>query len=315
MNEYIKNENMTIILESAEKQLCSQQDITAILTIDEEEGHTQEYGDQPIDIIAVWDGHGPNLVTDIIKEQNLEKVFTSSDPAEYLQSIIDHEVNKKKEEANNIKYRQNRNKITNKVIYKSGATFSFAKIYRNTYTNKIKIVAEWLGDSPILIFVNNKLIFQSEIHDPLNNSEIKRLQDKGILYEVKKSIYGFVVTSEDTIEENPGTYIIFNHIPDVSFAMTRSLGHNRITDVETQKKVIECNIDDEIKIIIFSDGVGDMLNMDIDIEKLKIYSAEEIVEFAENRWKQLWLFKNKQITFPCYGVDDCCCAIWSQKKI
>lgn len=96
MSEFSKNQIMTIISESAERQLCAKQDVTAILTIENEEGQIKEYGDEPIDIIAVWDGHGPDLVIDIIKEQNLKNIFASSDPAESLQSIIDYEINKKK---------------------------------------------------------------------------------------------------------------------------------------------------------------------------------------------------------------------------
>jgi serine/threonine protein phosphatase PrpC len=322
MSEFLKNQKMIIITECDDRQLCSNQDIAAILTIENEEGQIKEEGDEPIDIIAVWDGHGPNLVIDIIKSQNLQKHFASSDPAESLQKIIDDEIKKKKEEYNTFKYKSDtsyhthtRNKITDKTIFTSGATFSFAKIYRNTYTNKIKIVAEWLGDSPIIIFINNKLIFQSKNHDVSNEGEIERLQQKGVLKEIKKSLYGFKVINEDTIVDNHGKYITFNNKYKDSFAMTRSLGHNRITDVETQKKIIECSTNDEIKIIIFSDGVGDILNMDMDLEKLKTYSAEEIVEFAENRWKQEWNYKDKKIKFPCYSWDDCCCAIWCQKLI
>jgi serine/threonine protein phosphatase PrpC len=322
MNNFITNQKMTIMSENAERQLFSKQDIAAILTIDEEDGQIKEYGDQPIDIIAVWDGHGPNLVIDIIREQNLEKHFATLNPAESLQRTIDYEINKKKEESNiknknDINYfKENKNKITDKIIYLSGSTFSFAKIYRNTYTNKIKIVAEWMGDSPILIFVNDKLIFKSENHEPSNERELQRLQEKGISYVVKKSMNGFIVTDEETIEKKQGKYIIFNNKDnDVSFAMTRSLGHNRITSIDTQKKIIECSTNDEIKIIIFSDGVGDILNMDIDLEKMKTYSAEEIVEFAKNRWRQPWYYNNKKITFPNNGIDDCCCAVWWQKKI
>lgn len=323
MSNFIINPKMSIISENAERQLGSHQDIAAILSIEEEEGQIKEYGDQPIDIIAVWDGHGPNLVIDIIKSLNIEEHFSTLNPTESFQKSIDFEANQKKEESNKMKYRsdisfrkQNKNKITDKVIYTSGSTMSFAKIYRNTHTNKIKIVAEWLGDSPILIFINNELIFKSEVHNPSNELELQRLQEKGILYEIKNAVHGFAVANEDTIEKEPGKYIVFhNKHTDVSFAITRSLGHNRITDIDTQKKIIECSTNDEVKIIIFSDGVGDILNLDIDLEKLKTYSAEEIVEFAENRWKQIWNYNNKKITFPYYDIDDCCCAIWWQKEI
>ena len=96
--------------------------------------------------------------------------------------------------------------------------------------------------------------------------------------------------------------------------MTRSLGHHRITGIQTQKHFIECSTDDEIKIVMFSDGVGDVLNMDLDIEKLKYFSAEEIVDLAEKRWKQVWNYNGKNLKFPSNGYDDCCCSVWQNKK-
>ena len=99
--------------------------------------------------------------------------------------------------------------------------------------------------------------------------------------------------------------------------MTRSLGHN-FTDIEPQKHFIECSTDDEVKVIIISDGIGDMLCMDSDIEILNKYSAEELVNFAEARWKQEWYWNetsNTKIKFPINGYDDCSCSVWWHKKI
>jgi hypothetical protein len=95
-------------------------------------------------------------------------------------------------------------------------------------------------------------------------------------------------------------------------ACTRSLGHNRITGIETQKVVIDCSIEDEIKVIISSDGVGDMLNLNYDMERLKTFNAYEIVKFAEQRWKQPWIYGTTQIEMDKY--DDCSCCVWWQKK-
>ena len=98
----------------------------------------------------------------------------------------------------------------------------------------------------------------------------------------------------------------------IAFQSFKSFSYSSI---ETQKYTIECSTDDEVKLVMFSDGVGDVLAMETDIEKLKIYSAEEIVDLAEKRWKQVWNYNGKKIKFPSNGYDDCCCAIWYNKKM
>jgi serine/threonine protein phosphatase PrpC len=178
----------------------------------------------------------------------------------------------------------------------------------------MKIVAEWLGDSPILVFVNGDLVFRSEAHSATNEKEIERLLQKKIISGVENATTGFKLISEDNIEINLGKYISYAR-GQYSLAMTRSLGHNRLLgDVDTQKHVIECSTFDEVKVIAFSDGVGDILHMDSDMEKLKILSAEEIVELAERRWKQEWNIGSTKTKFPTNGYDDCCCSMWWQIK-
>jgi len=322
MTEFTTSEillKMNILSESSEKQLCSKQDAAAVLSIEEEEGWIKKSGDQPIDIVAVFDGHGPDLVIDIIRNLNLYQHFASSNPAESIQKDIDIQIQIKKEENNKVQYVVGKsfrdymsNKITSTTIARSGATFSFAKIYRNTETNKVKIIAEWLGDSPIIVFINGELVFKSVIHHALNDAEVQRLLQNKTILGTEKSTQGFSVLNEDTISINPGKYIVLK--TNDLLSVTRSLGHGRVLGVETQKHVIECSTEDEVKVITFSDGVGDVIHMDYDLEKLKMFSAEEIVELAEKRWKQEWKCGEKMVKFSSNGYDDCCCAVWMQTK-
>jgi serine/threonine protein phosphatase PrpC len=299
------------------QQLCAKQDISAVLTLPEVEGQP---GDEPVEVIAVLDGHGHDVSVDIIREENFHEHFAKTDPAESLQQALDEKIPIRQKEANSVQFVQGtsfreylRKKITNFDVEKSGLTLSFAKIYRNTMTKKLKIVPEWLGDSPINVFVNGELVFNSEIHNALNEAEVERLKNSGVISGTEKGLGGFKVLSEDRIESKPGTYIKFNS--GQLLALTRSIGHNRILGIEPQKHVIECSTEDDVKILIYSDGVGDMLNMSIDLEKLKRLSAEELVLLAEKRWKQSWHLKDLYCTFPANGYDDCACAVWEQKKI
>jgi len=314
-NKFVPEIETMKLVETSIKQLCANQDIVAAFTINDEENEDDS------DVIVVMDGHGHNVAVDVLKNiQDLPHHFKKVDVPESLQQLIDIEVNKKKKEldakvyVSGTSYRDYmRSKISDRDIRGSGATLSFAKIKRNVLTKNVKIVLEWLGDSPIMVFINGELVFQSETHHASNESEIKRLKDKRLLESTEKGSGGFRVVNEDTIESNPGNYVIFKY--GTSLAVTRSLGHNRITDIETQKHTIECSTEDDVKVLIFSDGVGDMLNMDIDLEKLKHYSAEELVDLAETRWKQVWNYGPTRTRFPSNGYDDCCCAMWWQKRV
>jgi len=306
---------MKIISECAERQLHSKQDITAVFTLENE--FFRQEGVEPVDVIVVMDGHGDNLVTNIIRELNLQEHFAMADPAESIQTAIDKEIIVKKKNFDNEKpvrglgfnaYYATR--ITPAKVKMSGSTLSFVKIYRNLTTKNMKIIAEWLGDSPIIIFINGEMVFKSENHDGFKETEVKRLLNMGVIKGVKDTNLGFKVVSEHEIVYNPGKYIVFN--TDDKLAITRSLGHGRITGINTEKKFIECSTDDDVKVLVFSDGVGDVLNLDIDMEKVKTYSSEEIVQFAEKRWKQEWLYEGEKQRIE--NFDDCCCALWMQKK-
>lgn len=305
-----------ILIDTSVRQLCCKQDIVASLSYEEE---NRVEGDEPVDVIAVLDGHGPNLVKDIITSADLYEHFSKDDPAESLQQLIDVEVIKKKKDTDAITYnsgtsykRYLKSKISEKDIERSGATLSFVKIYRNLITKTVKIVPEWLGDSPIFIFVNGELVFQSEIHHASNEREVERMLKKGIITGINDNGGGFEVIDEDTIIPIKGKYIILKNKDQL--AVTRSLGHKRITEVVTQKYFIERSTEDDIKIIVLTDGVGDVINIDIDLEKLLTFSSKEITELAEKRWKQTWNYGKTKTRFPNNGYDDCACAVWWQRK-
>jgi hypothetical protein len=61
-----------------------------------------------------------------------------------------------------------------------------------------------------------------------------------------------------------------------------------------------------------------MLNLDFpgDLEKLSnCVSAQEVVDFAERRWKQNWTLEGSVITFPDNGMDDISCAFWHRRPV
>lgn len=86
---------------------------------------------------------------------------------------------------------------------------------------------------------------------------------------------------------------------------TASLGHHGKTglpDISDMYCEISYNPSDKIKIILASDGLWDMLNMEFDLYYLLSKNAEELCTFAEMRWKQEWIYFDGKTKFP--GYDD-----------
>ena len=310
----IKEKSTTyIFIDGFAAQIGANQDIVVSMSIDVEDKYSTS------DVIAVLDGHGPDLVTNIIREEkNLHKYFAMENPAESLQQLIESKIPEKKEISDKNKWlyssgipykKYNYNKVNDKCIFRSGATLSFAKINRNTFTEKLQIILEWLGDSPIFVFKNGDLIFNAELHNANNPSECERLRNMGVLKFVEEGNYGFEIIHDNILKKKQSKYVYFTN--DEGFACTRSLGHNRVTGIETQKHIIEANTNDDLKIIVCSDGVGDMININFDMEKLKTFTAHEIINLVENRWKQVWNDGTKKFKLASY--DDCSCGVWWQK--
>jgi serine/threonine protein phosphatase PrpC len=312
MTEFLVSDKV-VSSESAIKQLCSRQDLSTTFKLETEENWMREEGDQDIDVIVAMDGHGHDLIPGIIREMDLKPHFMKIDPCESIQQEIEAQVKNK-----TIKMQRN-DGFYEQISTTSGSTISFAKIYRNLKTKKVIIKLEWMGDSPIIVFINGELVFESTLHSAANPVEIDFLEKRGLNVILEKDKSGIDVINETTVVPKPGMYYIYGY-RDRS-AVTRSLGHNRkLAIFESQKHVIECSTDDDIKVIVMSDGVSDVMKKRFDLEKFRSYSAKEIVDTAENRWKQEWIVvKGEKIykyKFPeGKGYDDCCCAVWTHNKL
>jgi hypothetical protein len=140
------------------------------------------------------------------------------------------------------------------------------------------------------------------------------MKAKGYITGIENDPTGFKVVSENQIASEPGKYAILKKGNGSKLACTRSLGHYGITCTEAESATIIAKMTDDVKVIVCSDGVGDMMHMDCDLEKFKSFSAEELVDFAESRWKQTWNYHGTKTKFPADGYDDCCAAIWWQKN-
>ena len=101
--------------------------------------------------------------------------------------------------------------------------------------------------------------------------------------------------------------------------MSQSLGHSGITGLTPDVTVFKFQRTDTIKVVLFSDGVSDVMPVIGAVASSTIpfmTTPTSMLDEAERRWKQEWnvhsgtdLRKIYQTHFPKNGYDDCCCAM------
>jgi hypothetical protein len=92
-----------------------------------------------------------------------------------------------------------------------------------------------------------------------------------------------------------------------------------MTDFKPDVNEFHFKADDHVRVISGSDGFWGMIVKSIDMEVLKTYKLDDLVKFAEMRWKQEWEYvadvkkpdSFETTSFPVY--DDITVAIWDNK--
>jgi len=222
-----------------------------------------------------------------------------------------------------------------------GATFLMFKAFKN----RIEIFS--VGDSSARVFVNKNLVYVNELHKIGSEKEVTRLADQNIKYTYHPGISPRILDETHLIMESSNTVTFYKGITNIGLSLTQSIGHHGITGFDPERKTIEFEDEDEVQIVIASDGVFDVVCDEIDGPFLaNAERAEELVDFAEARWKQQWWNsitqearntymknirnKNKMESltefqgadgkiyyeydstiFPDY--DDISCVVWSQR--
>jgi serine/threonine protein phosphatase PrpC len=254
--------------------------------------------------LIVLDGHGSGVLISRIKDlltTDWDNIMNSHDEIEALKNTIGY---------------------YNLDTFKDGATLSIVKIYKNHF------VCKWMGDSKILIFEDNHLIFESCSHNYENKSEYNRVMHECAL---RTDVdWSPSVIDDKTItmkQSNRFTYNIKQNMVD-STPLTRCLGHNSKPGDFADIIEIPRTQGRRYKVILASDGVWDMIEdckhteeetkEEDGFHKLNTnnYTAQQLCEFAYNRWKQSWRYVhgdtiNPSIKFPDDNTDDICAIIWS----
>jgi serine/threonine protein phosphatase PrpC len=244
-----------VTITNKEKQLSKQQDYTI-------KGHYKnKETDEEFDWIALFDGHGTNRIIDKIKNIDLEKFIATDNPPLALQNFLTNENILSKYES-------------------SGSTMCVAKIYKE------HIQCFTVGDSYLFVYQDGVKIYSNPLHKWHNESEINRLKkiDSGL--NLTDSIT-FEVIAENIMTSLNSKYLNFSN--GLQIAPTQTIGHNNITGISPETFYISLIPNSDYRIVMASDGVFDVLMNDEDeILEFSKKSCDEIVELAENRWKQSW---------------------------
>ena len=215
----------------------------------------------------------------------------------------------------------------------SGSTFSMFKIQGN------KIETCTIGDSVLVIFRNGELAYMSEPHKlETNASERIRMARPDSNYVGKTNDSFPHIRSATDIYMKDSPYYIFSS--GTRLAVTQAIGHNGITQYDPEFHTLCFEPEDEIKLVVGSDGLWDMIvqealpppewpplteteiqDLENDKQDLLKMNAEELVEKSHQRWaKKEWILHGNSRSFGRVSktnfadYDDISVITWEYNK-
>jgi hypothetical protein len=263
---------------------------------------------------AIFDGHGNDQAIQLIRKAPLHEIMKSNTPYLELQTLLTEDMDS-----------------TQYTKLHSGSTMVYVKITEKKDNIEIEVVN--IGDSQAIVWIHDKPIFMTQLQNAQNGKEIARLLLEDRLDPMEPAFQcsaAFDVISPTTILLKTGTFLQFidgneNHI---ELTPSQSLGHCGITGIKPEITKLYIKPTDTFKIVLFSDGVGDMIPVHglasgSSLEFLNTYQkTTEIMNEAERRWNQEWdtydthyyMSSNTQ-SFPKDGFDDLSCVVIKGKPI
>lgn len=193
-----------------------------------------------------------------------------------------------------------------KYNFNTGATYYEAKVFNN----RVEICS--VGDSKVKVFIDKQILYSTTPHNFKNEKEQKRLKERmeRRRFSIEKCDNIPQMQNSTTIKFVEGEYYYFDQ-DNSKIAMTQSLGHNNITGLEPERKIIYFEKEQDVQVIGGSDGLWDVVmeneSLDMDVDSL--------LTLAESRWKGTWnidwygeVYQDK---FPIY--DDISVCIFRNK--
>ena len=256
--------------------------------------------------IVCCDGHGDDTFIDIIRCLNWGFIMGHESSYDCFMKIIE-----------NASHLYNIN---------SGSTLAMVKIYP-TQIDSITI-----GDTPVIIYKNEHLVYKSPLHNLDNPIEKERIQ-----HDSNYSVFYKYSAKIETFEKYRVSllgYTTFHR--DVSLSMTQSIGHKGITLYKPETFTYNYDADDNIRVIVGSDGFFDMWIfydeaiknpahvIDSELDQLDILTRDSsyLCEKVHNRWTQQWEhYWNPECPteyhvncFTSEDIDDISIVVWDNLK-
>lgn len=240
--------------------------------------------------IGAFDGHGLNGCINILRQ--LDYAVIANDPVKIK-------------------------KATDVELYNSGSTMNFTTIEMNKNDDEMIVTNYNAGDSECMIFVNDQLVFESVSHTLTRPGERERLRP--FLQDVKPTTGAWAPIPLSDRRMTVHRSDISNYKTGESLVPTMALGHNNMTDFVPDINTMHFKRTDHVRIVSGSDGFWGMIVKTLDEPRLKTAKLEELLDFAEKRWRQEWEYAadinkpdNIEMThFP--GYDDITVCIWDNK--
>jgi serine/threonine protein phosphatase PrpC len=274
------------------------------------------FGDKgEFDYIVVMDGHGDpryfkKCFSDIVDIMDFSTLLATENPVNSIVDFID------------LHSRLSMKVVGINAFLQVGSTLSIAKIYNNP--DKIKVVCYSVGDSRIAIYKNGSQVYINEPHTIMTLREHDRLRSK--LIDGSATIvdgHNFKLINSNTITrcENNRVLFTYGNYLDTNLVPTQCLGHLGVTGIDPEIYTAEFDASDNIRVIVYSDGVDDMICDELieDTEFMVSHICDEIIDKSVKKWNSPWIVvtaaadtgAQKDVVTTTFGKgDDCSVGIW-----
>jgi len=238
----------TVTTTSALNQLGSGQDFVTHGRLEDE-----------FDYLVVADGHGRGKITELLSSPSFDwESIVMNESGETILSAINKEIELKVVDT-----------------YRDGSTITIAKIY----PTEIKVYS--MGDSQAQIKIND--VYYKTKNDNIASvaTEIKEGE-----IEVANPHWSQRILNDTDITVTEGRYFILTN--GEKLAMIRALGHELSTVQKMNELSLPIALDDEVRILVASDGLWDVVYEPELLSQFPEYDATDFVKLASDRWEQEW---------------------------
>lgn len=211
------------------------------------------------DYLVVADGHGRGKITAMLSSPTFDwDKIVMNDTGQTILAAINKEI------------------LLNVLdTYHDGSTLTIVKIFPT------EIVAYWMGDSQAQIKINDK--HYKTKND--NASSFTKEIEEGTISVAKPHWSQHILNDTDVTVIEAYYFELTN---GEKLAMLRALGHEFHTIQTMNEMTVPIALDDEVSILVATDGLWDVVYEPDLLSKFPEYDAMDFTKLASDRWFQEW---------------------------